>query len=117
MNDFDRGEPVTITVNCDDEDGDNLDVSGFNTIIIKVIHKHLGTLLDKLTLGDGEIVISDTPTDGNVTFIVPGSVTASAALGVYKYQIRTSETDTDYNDNVRHRVFSSDAFYLKKAVT
>jgi len=116
MNDFDRGESIKITVTLTDGTN-NLDTSNFNKIEVKVSHKHLSTELDRFSLADSEVT-KETPTsDGQISFVIPQSVTATAALGVYKYQVKTEETDTDCENNTRNRTFVGDCFYLKKALT
>ena len=114
MNAFDRGEDIPITVVCTDEDGAALDCDDFVTIVTKIQHKHLGSLLDRLSLADSEVTANGT---SGITFIVPGSVTVSSPLGVYEYQLKTTETDTDYASNTRTRTFRGDCFYFKQART
>ena len=116
-NNFDRGESIPVTVNCDDEDGANLDVGNFVTIVVKVIHKHLQTELDRFSLADSTVTLGSPTSGGNVTFIIPQSVTATAAIGMYEYQVKTTETDASYENSTRNRTFRGDCFYLKKALT
>lgn len=114
MNNFDRGESIPITVVCNDEDGTALDCDNFVTIVVKVTHKHLKTELDRLSLADSEVTADGV---NGITFIIPQSVTATGALGVYEYQIKTTESDSDYENSTRNRTFRGDCFYLKKALT
>ena len=48
-----------------------------------------------------------------IFFTVLGSTTASAATGVYEYQVNTR----DYDGEPPKQKFRGDAFYLKKART
>jgi len=86
MNDFDRGEDAQITVTLQASSVD-LDLAQFDEIVVKVTHKYLKTLLGRYSVADGTVSESDPTTDGEITFTVLGSVTASAALGVYEYQV------------------------------
>lgn len=116
MNAYDRGESIPVTVTLTDGTND-IDNTTFTTIVVKVMHKYLGTLLERYSLAGSTVTRGTPSTDGEITFIVPATTTVDAALGVYEYQVKTTETDTDYESNVRTRVFRGDAFYLKRART
>lgn len=113
MNDFDRGENAYHTVTLKDDDGNALDTSQFDRIWVKIRHKHLGTEIGAYNVG-ATTVTKETPTSGGqITFTVPDSVTATAALGVYEYQVKTRDNDGD----PMYRKFRGDCFYLKSALT
>jgi len=113
MNNYDRGESCPITVTLQDENSEDLDLANFDFITVKVWHKHLGTELGRYSSQDGTITNSDPTTDGEITFTVTDTQTATAPLGVYKYQVKTEDAD----GSPRFRTFVGDAFYLKKALT
>jgi len=113
MNDFDRGEDAYITVTLQDSDSVDLDTAQFDEIIVKVFHKHLGTALGRYSKADSTVTEADDTTDGEIYFTVLGSTTASAAIGVYEYQIKTRDVD----GTPIYRKFRGDCFYLKKALT
>ena len=113
MNDFDRGEDAYIVVTLQDSDSVDLDTAQFDDIIVKVTHKHLGTELARFSLQDSTVTAGSPTTDGEIMFTVLGSVTASAALGSYEYQIKTRDVD----GTPIYRKFRGDCFYLKKALT
>ena len=113
MNDFDRGESIPLTITLQDEDSADLDLANFDTIVVKVYHKHLGTELGRYSLADSTVTNSDPTTDGEITFTILDSSTATAALGVYQYQVKTEDAD----GSPRFRTFVGDCFYLKKALT
>ena len=113
MNDFDRGDDAKTTVTLQDADGTDLDTAQFDRIWVKVSHKHLGTLIDAYNVGAATVTKGATSTDGEITFTVPDTVTATAALGVYEYQVKTRDNDGD----PMYRTFRGDCFYLKNALT
>lgn len=114
MNNFDRGETIVQTITLQDEDSVDLDLANFDVdIIVKVYHKYLGTELGRYSSQDGTVTLSDPTTDGEITFTIPDNVTATAALGVYSYQVKTEDAD----GSPQFRTFVGDCFYLKKALT
>jgi len=113
MQDFDRGESIVQTVTLNDEDGNALDTGDFDTIVVKVSHKHLGSLLGRYSVADSTVTKESPTSDGQITFTVPDNVTASGALGVYEYQVKTE----DASGSPRFRTFRGDCFYLKQART
>ena len=113
MDNFDRGESCPITVTLQNSSSVDLDLADFDTIVVKVSHKHLGTLLGRYSAADSTITNSSPTTDGEITFTVTSTQTADAALGVYKYQVKTYDAD----GSPKYRTFVGDAFYLKKALT
>jgi hypothetical protein len=114
MNNFDRGESAVITVTLQDENSADLDLANFDVdIVVKVYHKHLKTELGRYSVQDATVTKSDPTTDGEITFTIPDSTTATAALGVYEYQVRTEDAD----GSPQFRMFRGDCFYLKKALT
>ena len=116
MDNFDRGESIPRTVTLTDGTN-NLDTANFTDIIVKVTHKHLKTELGRYSLNDSSVTKESPTSGGQITFIVEDSTTPSAALGVYQYQVKTRETDADYESSIRTRTFVGDCFYLKKAIT
>lgn len=113
MDSNDRGESIPITVTLQDSDSVDLDLADFDTIVVKVTHKHLKTLLGRYSVADSTISKSNPTTDGEVTFTVTDAQTSTGALGVYQYQVKTEDAD----GSPRFRVFRGDAFYLKQART
>ena len=113
MNDFDRGEDAKTTVTLKDSAGDALDTAQFDRIWVKVSHKHLGTLIGAYNVGAATVTKEDPTAEGQISFTVADNVTATAALGVYEYQVKTRDDDGD----PMYRKFRGDCFYLKKALT
>ena len=113
MNDFDRGEDAKTTVTLQDADGDTLDTAQFDRIWVKVSHKRFGTLVGAYNVGAATVTKEDPTSGGQISFTVPDNVTATAATGVYEYQIKTRDNDGD----PMYRKFRGDCFYLKKAKT
>ncbi len=114
MNDYDRGESIEMTITLQDENDADLDLANFDVdIIVKVSHKYLKTELGRYSVQDSTVTKSDPTTDGEITFTIPDSTTASAALGVYEYQVKTEDAD----GSPQFRTFRGDCFYLKKALT
>ena len=113
MDSYDRGEGAVRTHTLTDSAGTALDLSAFDEIVVKVIHKHLGTVLGRYSLGEGTVSKSDPTTDGEITYEVLPVTTADAALGLYQYQAKTR----DYDGVPKRQVFSGDDFYLTKALT
>ena len=117
MNSYDRRESIPVTVTLTSDGTTALDTSNFVTITVKVTHKHLGSSMGRYSLVDSSVTKESPTTDGQITFICEDSETANAPLGVYKYQVKTTETDADYESSIRTRTFVGDCFYLKKALT
>lgn len=113
MNDFDRGEDAKSTVTLQDSAGTALDTAQFDRIWVKVSHKHLGTLVGAYNVGASTVTKVNPTTDGQISFTVPDTVTATAALGVYEYEVKTRDNDGD----PMIRKFRGDCFYLKRAKT
>lgn len=113
MNDFDRGESAKTTVTLQNSAGSALDTGDFDEIVVKVSHKHLGTELGRYSVEDSTVTKESPSADGQISFTVLPSVTASAALGVYEYQVKTRDKDGD----PKWRVFRGNCFYLKQALT
>ena len=113
MNDFDRGENAKTTATLKDDDGNALDTAQFDRRWVKVSHKLNGTLIGAYNVGAGTVT-KETPTSGGqITFTVPDTVTATAATGVYEYQVKTRDND----GSPMYRKFRGDCFYLKNALT
>jgi len=113
VQDYDRGESIPLTITLQDEDDADLDLANFDTIVVKIWHKHLRTELGRYSLADSTVTNSDPTSDGEISLTVLDSTTATAALGVYQYQVKTEDAD----GSPRFRTFVGDAFYLKKALT
>ena len=95
MNDFDRGEDAKSTITLQDSDGNALDTAQFDRIWVKVFHKHLGVLIGTYNVGASTVTKESPTANGQISFTVPDTVTATAALGVYEYQIKTRDNDGD----------------------
>jgi len=113
MDTFTRGASIPRTITLTDGT-DNLDTSDFLTIEVKVKHKYYGVDLGTYTLADSEITKETPTTGGQITFIIPATSSTNKSVGVYSYQVTTTETDTDYENNVRtRRLVPDDCFMLK----
>ena len=117
MDSFARGASIPRTITL--TDGTNaLDTANFLTIEVKVRHRKWDTLLGTYTLADGEVTRESPTSGGQITFIIPADTTTDLPVGVYSYQVTTTETDADYEDSTRtRRLVPADGFYLKKALT
>jgi len=109
MTSYDRGETIVMEIELEED----LDMGDFDTIVAKIVHKHLRSVLGRYSLADETVTLNDPTTDGVINFTIPDSVTAVGALGVYEYQVKIE----DANGSPRFRVFTGDSFYLTKAQT
>jgi len=114
MDAFTRGTSIPRTITLTDGT-DNLDTSDFLTIEVKVRHKKWNTLMGAYTLAASEVTKEDPTTGGQVSIYIPASYSISLPVGVYVYQVTTTETDSNYEDSTRtRRLVPTDCFYLKK---
>ena len=109
MTSYDRGETIVMEIELEAD----LDMSAFDIIVAKIVHKHLRSVLGRYSLADSSVTLNDPTTDGVINFTIPDSVTAAAPLGVYEYQVKIEDVD----GSPRFRVFTGDSFYLTKAQT
>ena len=109
MTSYDRGESIAMEIVVEAD----LDMGVFDDIIVKVSHKHLGTLLGRYSLQDSTVTLNDPTTDGTINFTIPDNTTAAGALGVYEYQVKTEEI----GGSPQFRVWKADSFYLTQALT
>lgn len=113
MNSNDRGDSIVMAITLTDSAAAALDTGDFDIIVVKIIHKHLNTVLGRYSLADSTVTINTPSTDGIINFTIPDNITAAGALGVYKYQVKTE----DASAATRFRVWTADSFYLKQALT
>lgn len=98
---FNRGASITRILNLTDTDTEAaIDIATLDDIICTVYHSVTSRILGTYSLGAGTVTTIDAA-NGQIRFIVPKSVTATADLGVYYCNIRTEETDANYEDNTR----------------
>jgi len=109
MTEYSRGESIALAIVTDAD----LDCEDFDFITVKIVHKYLKSELARYSLQDTTVTINEPGTDGIVNFTIPDSVTATATLGVYEYQIKTEEIA----GSPQFRVYTGDAFYLTQALT
>ena len=109
---FNRGGSIPRVINLVYEDtGLPIDTDSLNDILFSVIHSTTTRELDNFSLGESTVEILDS-TNGQVRFIVPQSITATAKLGKYNVIVTTEETDVDYEDNTYIRTGSGFSFKL-----
>lgn len=118
MDCFVRGfEDIYREIIITDGDGTVLDADLFLTIEVIVKHKKHIKRIGTYTLAGSEVVV-ESGDDGIISLIIPKEDTEDKPVGVYVYQIKTTETDADYPDSVRTRTLEpTDCFYLKGAIT
>ena len=88
------------------------DTADFLTIDVRVYNKKTKKDIGTYSVAGGTVTKEAPTTAGIITFIVTRTESQSAHTGVYAYEIETTETDTDYTDNVRGRKFIGDCFRL-----
>lgn len=114
MDTFEKYEDIERIAELVDLTGNPYDTADFDEIEVQIIdflNRHIETY--KFTDGTVEKLIPTT--DGEIRFIVPRSVTGNNREGKYFYQIRTQETDADYESGIRIRSFVGDCYFLKYA--
>lgn len=96
---FNRGASVPRVVNLTYEDtGLPIDTGDLDDITFEVINYVTTRTLGTYSLGASTVTVLDA-TAGQVRFIVPQSVSATAKLGQYYVIATTEETDADYENN------------------
>lgn len=113
MTGYDRGDSIVMAITLNDSAGDPLNTGDFDIIVVKIIHKHLRSVLKRYSLADGTVTINDPSTDGIINFTILDNTTSVGPLGVYQYQVKTEDAD----GATRFRVLTEDSFYLKQALT
>ena len=116
MDSFAQGSSIPRTVTLTDGTN-NLDTSNFLTIEVKVKHRKWRTSLGTYTLAAGEVTKESPTSGGQITFIIPAATSEDGAVGVYEYDVTTTETDADYENSTRTRkLVPAECFYLKRAL-
>lgn len=110
-----QGESIPLTITISDSDGNALDLDSLDAIEIKVYHKNTHVAIGTYTLA-AETVVKTTPDSGICDIKINSSDTTDAMVGTYRLQTKTTETDTDYEDDTRYRFGQSDAFKLEAAI-
>ena len=108
---FEQGEDIFRSVTLTIE-GVATDTANFTTIGVKVFHKFSKVEIGSYTAGAGTV---DTPiptTDGVITFIISRSENDDVAIGIYSYEVETTEVDADFEGGTRTRKFIGDCFNL-----
>lgn len=104
MDSYDRGDSIKMTITVPSDTGD------YDKIIVKIIHKHLRSVLGRYSLQDSTVVAATSTT---ITFTITDTQTATAPLGVYQHQVKMEDDD----GSPRFQVLTEDSFYLKQALT
>jgi len=114
MDTFNKGGSVPRTITL--TDGTNpLDTSGFLTIEVKVFNTlHRG--ISNYSLAAGTITQVLPVTSGQVFFVLPETESANIRALKYYCQIKTTESDTDYPNNIHTRTATIWGFDLKVAL-
>ena len=109
---FNKGGSVPRTITLVDSDGDALNTSVFTTIEVKVFNKlHRG--ISTYTLAAGTVATVAPTTSGQIFFVVPETETANIRALKYYIQIKTTEADVDYPNNIHTRTATIWGFDLK----
>jgi len=112
LDSFEKGEDiyrsVALTVG-----GSAVDTADFDTIEVNVYHKYTLENIGSYSVAAGTVETPAPTSGGVITFIVGRSDNEDARTGIYKYEVITTETDTDYEDNTRYREYNGDCFILK----
>ena len=112
---FDKGASVPRTITLIDSDEDALDTSIFTTIEVKVfntLHRGISTY----TLAAGTVTKVLPTTTGQIFFVVPETESSNIRALKYYCQIKTTETDVDYPNNIHTRTRTIWGFDLKVAL-
>ena len=104
MTGYDRGDSIKMTITVP------TDTADYDKIIVKIIHKHLRSVLARYSLQDTTVTKATSTT---ITFTITDVQTASAPLGVYQHQVKMENAD----GSPRFQVLTEDSFYLKRALT
>ena len=100
---FSKSSSIPRVVNLTYEDtGLPIDTDDLDDIRFSVIHAVTTRELDEFALGDGTVTVLNS-VSGQVRFIVPHSVSATAKRGTYYVLATTEETDVAYEDNIHVR--------------
>jgi len=109
---FNRGGSIPRVINLVYEDTLlPIDTDSLDDILFSVIHATTTRELDNFSLGEATVEIIDSA-NGQVRFIVPQSISATAKLGKYNVIATTEETDADFEDNNYIRKGSDFCFKL-----
>ena len=96
------------------ENGTPLDADLFNEIVV-TYKRRTGVLLAEYTLTGADVVVEDGD-QGIISVIIPKETTADETEEIYRVQIVTTETDSDYPSNTRDRAGKQEAFELIRAI-
>jgi len=114
MDNFEKGESISRVVTLT-ADGVPLDTDDFLTIEVKVSNFFL-RLVATYSLADGTVDKIAPTTDGQIRFIIPETTSSAIRAIRYFYQVKTTETDTDYPGNIRTRMYLGWCFDLKNCL-
>lgn len=109
---FEQGEDIVRTVTLTDDDGTPFDTDTFTTIEIDVYQKHSLIKIGEYSLAAGTVEQVAPNVDGVIRFRVQESESEDAQIGVYTYEIITTEVDADFDGATRKRKFKGDCFIL-----
>ena len=116
MDEFEQGESIGLTILLSENAAGTIpiDTSTLLTIGVLVRHKYRNTDAGTYSLVNGKLVKLSPTADGEVFCDIPPSVSTTLNIGIYEYQITTTETNTDYDGNVRTRMFIDTCFKLNR---
>lgn len=121
---FEQGESIGRTILLTEViDGTTtvIDTSTLLTISILVKYRFYRSDYSVDDAGDytfaaGTVIKLSPTTGGYIFFDIPPSISATLSIGIYEYQITTTENDATYDGGVRTRVFKGYCFKLIKKV-
>ena len=110
---FNPGASIPRVINLTYADtGLPIDTDDLDEIEFSVLHAVTTRELDEFTLGDGTVTVLNA-VGGQVRFIVPQSISATAKRGTYYVLATTEETNVAYEDNIHVRKGLAFCFQLK----
>ncbi len=109
---FERGEDIYREIPLQ-ADGVVVDTADFDTIEVRVLHKHSKVNIGTYSVALGTVTRELPTADGIISFIIPVADNEDAQTGIYQCKVTTTETDIDYPDNIRTRIGKEDNFILR----
>jgi hypothetical protein len=109
---FYQGESFNRTITITDSDGNAIDLDTLNEITVEVFRAGTYNTIITKTLTGGGVEKTDA-SNGECICYFDKSETESLKPGIYKVEITTQETNTNYENDTLYGVGQSDFFELK----
>ena len=114
MDIFKQKDSIPTDMILKDEDGNIIDLDDLLDIWVGLFHKLTNNTLSTIQLTLGTVIKVDAAA-GHCRVITNTSVSEWAEIGIYEVETRTSETDAAYENSIRYRGWTAEAFELKKS--